>query len=1004
MTELYDDDAHDVFVVELSSFQTAEVTTSPTVGVLTLLAPDHLDWHRGLENYYGDKLALFTRGRGPGRRQRLLLKRRLPAASGWSARVLYGKGGPVLLCEGSRVVASDLGPLDLAGFQPARRAQPPQRLRRDHRRPPAHRRAARAGAAGARADGGHRAALAARADRGPRRRQLHRRRPGQQPGGDALRPSKVFAGRLDRPHRRRSRPRRRLRAARPGDRVELAAAGRLLDRRGGRSRRRGSRATSRARAQCHHVGSLEEAVELAASLPGDRPAVRLLAGGTDSSRGGDLPRAQRSASGRRVRVPDDHRCQVERHVTALSWRGSRPSGSSVSTSTPRTTPLASTMPSTTRTASRETRRLRRDTARLAGRARASSGRCASCTSRPGSATSRPPRRTASSSRRAPSPRPRQAFVRDLYDKGLREFAVSNDCRCRFVFELSRRGVQGAGHAGSPAAPSQGHDGPPPGIAVPIGGGKDSIVLVEALKAARPPRDSPRGSSSSTDVRRWSASPTSPALPLASITRTLSPRLLELNAAGALNGHVPITAIVSLIVVAAGYVYGYDTVSWRSSARPTRRRAIVDEVPVNHQWSKSTECELGLRSVVRESVSSSIEYTSGLRSCGELEIARWFADLGAYHSGFRSCNRAYRPGGRYRRLVRELPQVPLRVPGAGAVPRARSSRGRSSVTTCSTIPTQVEGFWDLCASGRKPYECVGEQRESLLAFLLLLDAPALARRRGRGGAAARARGPAGPRRRRSRWRSPGDRERPAAASCGSCRSSSTRSLHRRACERQASAYGEIDHRWSDSHRVSSDSLTLGGQMILDSINSPADLKALSLAECDQLAGEIRDFIVEAVSQDRRPPRLEPRRRRAHARPAPGLRLPRGHPAVRHRPPGLRPQARDGPTGGFRRAQAGGRALGLPVAGRVRPRPHRELARLDRAQLRPRHRHGLRLEGQDEPGPRRAPRRGGRRRRCPHRRYGLRGAQQPRPLRRPGADRPQRQRPQLRARRSRGCRSH
>jgi len=35
------------------------------------------------------------------------------------------------------------------------------------------------------------------------------------------------------------------------------------------------------------------------------------------------------------------------------------------------------------------------------------------------------------------------------------------------------------------------------------------------------------------------------------------------------------------------------------------------------------------------------------------------------------------------------------------------------------------------------------------------------------------------------------------------------------------------------------------MILDSVNSPADLKALSLAECDQLAEEIRDFIVTTV---------------------------------------------------------------------------------------------------------------------------------------------------------------
>jgi len=37
------------------------------------------------------------------------------------------------------------------------------------------------------------------------------------------------------------------------------------------------------------------------------------------------------------------------------------------------------------------------------------------------------------------------------------------------------------------------------------------------------------------------------------------------------------------------------------------------------------------------------------------------------------------------------------------------------------------------------------------------------------------------------------------------------------------------------------------MILDSIHSPSDLRALSLVECDQLAAEIRDFIVEAVSR-------------------------------------------------------------------------------------------------------------------------------------------------------------
>ena len=47
------------------------------------------------------------------------------------------------------------------------------------------------------------------------------------------------------------------------------------------------------------------------------------------------------------------------------------------------------------------------------------------------------------------------------------------------------------------------------------------------------------------------------------------------------------------------------------------------------------------------------------------------------------------------------------------------------------------------------------------------------------------------------------------------------------------------------------------MILDSINSPSDLKALSLVECEQLAAEIRDFVVAGRFAYRWAPRFEPR---------------------------------------------------------------------------------------------------------------------------------------------------
>lgn len=60
LTLLYDRQGCDVYVVEISSFQAADVQVSPPVGVLTLIAPDHLDWHFTYENYVRDKLNLFT--------------------------------------------------------------------------------------------------------------------------------------------------------------------------------------------------------------------------------------------------------------------------------------------------------------------------------------------------------------------------------------------------------------------------------------------------------------------------------------------------------------------------------------------------------------------------------------------------------------------------------------------------------------------------------------------------------------------------------------------------------------------------------------------------------------------------------------------------------------------------------------------------------------------------------------------------------------------------------
>ncbi len=66
----------DWYVIELSSFQTADLDVAATVAVLTNLVEEHLDWHGSAERYRQDKLRLFLRA------QRCVLPARMELPSG----------------------------------------------------------------------------------------------------------------------------------------------------------------------------------------------------------------------------------------------------------------------------------------------------------------------------------------------------------------------------------------------------------------------------------------------------------------------------------------------------------------------------------------------------------------------------------------------------------------------------------------------------------------------------------------------------------------------------------------------------------------------------------------------------------------------------------------------------------------------------------------------------------------------------------------------------------
>jgi UDP-N-acetylmuramoylalanine--D-glutamate ligase len=117
VTETYGQPLVDAYVVEVSSYQAAEVTVTPRVCVLTSLAPDHLDWHGDEEAYYRDKLQLIDAG-PPGS---LAVNAGSDEAErrtrGHPTRTLFGPSGRVRVTAGGEIVVDDEPLCDARGLR-----------------------------------------------------------------------------------------------------------------------------------------------------------------------------------------------------------------------------------------------------------------------------------------------------------------------------------------------------------------------------------------------------------------------------------------------------------------------------------------------------------------------------------------------------------------------------------------------------------------------------------------------------------------------------------------------------------------------------------------------------------------------------------------------------------------------------------------------------------------------------------------------------------------------
>lgn len=305
----------------------------------------------------------------------------------------------------------------------------------------------------------------------------------------------------------------------------------------------------------------------------------------------------------------------------------------------------------------------------------------------------------------------QRYLRELIAGGLGEFAYRNSLPAALTPEVS-------GPVGQRAPQSRTDDWDSSrDPLVPVGGGKDSVVSIEALKRSgmRPvlfsvnefdPIDRCIEVSGLDSVR---------------VRRTIDRRLIEANAAGAHNGHIPVTAINSVIGLIVADANGLGPV-----VLSNERSSNIGNVEwlgrdVNHQWSKSIHYETLLRSTLAGLGFNPDRYFSLLRRLSESEIADRFRACPEYFRVFISCNRPFALD-RGRRGATWCGHCPkclfvwlLMAPRLGR-DEVEAIFGRELFDADDNLT----GFADIVGLGvHKPFECVGEYYEAAESMLAVL---------------------------------------------------------------------------------------------------------------------------------------------------------------------------------------------------------------------------------------------------------------------------------------------
>jgi hypothetical protein len=305
----------------------------------------------------------------------------------------------------------------------------------------------------------------------------------------------------------------------------------------------------------------------------------------------------------------------------------------------------------------------------------------------------------------------RAFVLDVYENGLGEFYARNNLSRFGRLEL-RVPPRPDGETPAPTLPDR--------VLLPIGGGKDSLVSAELLEAAGIP------------FTPFAVNPKGPilgsveALGLAPlyVGRTLDPEMIRLGREpGYYNGHVPSTAINSMIASLAALLFGYGRIILSNERSANEGNVSFDGREANHQHSKSLGFERMIADVLAQATGGALDYFSLLRPYSEARIARLFARETRFDEVFSSCNRNFTIKPHEGPLwCGECPKchfVFLILAPAMEKARLVGIFGRNLLD----VPANEHSFRELTGlAGQKPWECVGEILEAAACLWSLTSRP------------------------------------------------------------------------------------------------------------------------------------------------------------------------------------------------------------------------------------------------------------------------------------------